>query len=193
MTRPQNKWNEIRAHYRDRQADIMATPINEWAFGGPYEWDHGIIFMTPIETWFWADIRACDAVLYPQYPVLDFFVDFANPKAKVAIECDGAAFHMDKAKDAARDKRLTDLGWTVYRISGAHCRMEQDEETGAASIPHLFMRRICNIHGISRSGRVECSVDDLDFDWEPLGDVVARWWELANERRNAYRCDRGWM
>lgn len=191
MTFLPNNWAKIRAFYRDHHADIMSAPVNEWAMG-PYAWDEQrMIFMTPIESWFWADIRACDAVLYPQYPVLDFFVDFANPKAKVAIECDGAAYHFDKAKDAARDKRLTDIGWTVYRISGAHCRLQQDEETGAPSIPHLFMQRICNIHGISRNGRVNCDVDDLDFDWEPLGDVVARWWESANERRNQLLRDRG--
>lgn len=35
--------------------------------------------MTPIERWLWADIRHADAVFYPQYPVGNFFVDFANP------------------------------------------------------------------------------------------------------------------
>lgn len=168
-----NKWDQIRAFYRDLNEEIMAAPINEWARGA-YDWDREIIFMTPIESWFWADIRRCDAVLYPQYPVLDVFVDFANPKAKVAIECDGEAYHTDKAKDAARDKRLTDIGWTVYRISGAHCRLEQDEETGEPSIPHRFMQHICDTHGISRNGRINRGQHDGDINWVSMEEMIAK-------------------
>lgn len=171
-----NKWDRIRAFYRDHHERIMAAPVNEWGID-PYAWDCEMIFLTPIESWFWADIRACDAVLYPQYPALGFFVDFANPKAKVAIECDGAAYHQDKAKDEARDKRLTAAGWSVYRITGAHCRLEQDQETGALSIPHLFMQRICDIHGISRNGRSQPDPDGPDFDFESSSESIARWWE----------------
>lgn len=174
MTHLKNNWAKIRAFYRSHHADIMATPANEWAMDA-YAWDEDrMIFMTPIEKWFWADIRACDAVLYPQYPVLDFFVDFANPKAKVAIECDGEAYHTDKAKDAARDKRLTDIGWTVYRISGAHCRLEQDEETGDLSIPHRFMQSICDAHGISRNGRINHGQHDGDINWVSMEEMIAK-------------------
>lgn len=177
----QNNWNAIRALYRSFNDRIMAAPTNEWGMD-PYAWDSdNIIFLTPIETWLWADIRANDAVLYPQYPVLDFFVDFANPKAKVAIECDGAAYHMDKAKDAARDKRLTDAGWSVYRISGASCRMECDEETGAPSVPHLFIQRICNRHDISRNGREETGPHSGDF--LSTEESVTRWWKWASAER----------
>lgn len=168
----QNKWNEIRAFYRDFTPLIMAAPKNEWA-ADAYEWAGGnMIFMTPIEAWLWHDIRACDAVLYPQYPVLDFFVDFANPKAKVAIECDGAAYHIDKAKDEARDRRLLGIGWTVYRISGAHCRLEQDYESTESSIPRRFMQDICSLHGISRFGRTTESDDWLGSD-DMIGRLVS--------------------
>ena len=185
-----NNWARIRAFYRDYHADIMRAPTNEWAMD-PYAWDgEDMIFLTPIERWFWSDIRACDAVLYPQYPVLDFFVDFANPKAKVAIECDGAAYHTDKEKDAARDMRLRAIGWTVHRISGAHCRLEQDAETGELSIPHRFMLDICNAHDISRNTRTSGNPDDLDFEWSSTGDAVALWIQMANERRNQMRRDR---
>lgn len=190
MTFKPNNWARIRAFYRDYHADIMRAPTNEWAMD-PYAWDgEDMIFLTPIERWFWSDIRACDAVLYPQYPVLDFFVDFANPKAKVAIECDGAAYHTDKEKDAARDMRLRAIGWMVYRISGAHCRQEQDAETGELSIPHRFMQRICDNHNISRNSRISLGSEGLAFEWHSVANSTALWIEMANEARNKARRER---
>lgn len=179
MNFPVNDWRRIRAHYADRFAEIMASPVNEWAHGA-YDWDDGMLFMTPIENWLWADIRACDAVLYPQFPIFNFFVDYANPRAKVVIECDGEAYHQDKAKDAARDKRLTDAGWSVYRIIGKHCRMECHPETGAPSIPHLFIQRICDRHGISRNSQVR---SDKDNDWAGP-ESMGKWLDELLARRN---------
>jgi very-short-patch-repair endonuclease len=109
--------------------------------------------MTPIERWLWADIRQCNAIFYPQFPVAGVFVDFANPKALVAIECDGAAYHLDKEKDAARDARLGALGWTVYRITGADCAKEYDEETHTPSPGFQFVREIAERHRLSRHHR----------------------------------------
>lgn len=153
MTFLPNNWNAIRAFYREAERDILAAGRNEWGID-PYLWDApGIIHFTPIETWLWHDVRACDAVLYPQYPVGRFFVDFANPAAKVAIECDGAAYH-DPAKDAARDAALRDLGWTVYRFPGWLCRTDSDPRTGEPGEAQERMRAICEAHGIGRSSRV---------------------------------------
>jgi len=159
MNLAQNNWSAIRAFYKSITPLILAEKPNEWATDA-YFWDEGkkMISFTPIEQWLWHDIRACDAVFYPQYPVMNFFLDFANPVAKVAIECDGKAYHQDKAKDAARDKRLTDAGWTVYRITGSDCRKDSDEETGASSTPYRFIERICERHGISRNSLVRHGV-----------------------------------
>lgn len=163
-----NNWSAIRAHYAYHSPRILAAPKNEWA-GDAYDWDdgQGIIYMTPIEAWLWGDIRAYDLVLYPQYPVGRFFVDFANPVAKVAIECDGAAYHQDKAKDAVRDRELLDLNWTVYRITGSDCRTECDEETGEPGNAGRFIRAIGDSHGIRRDG-------DTDGDWVHGGDLAVQ-------------------
>lgn len=178
----QNNWNAIRQFYAELQAEILACPANEWA-DDAYCWDERrMIFFTPIETCLWADIRQCGAVLWPQYPVMNFFVDFANPVAKVAVECDGAAFHMDKAKDAARDKRLVDAGWSVYRISGRHCRIDSDEETGAPGFPELFIQAICDRHGISRFDRRKSDFP-LNDGWVSNADLVDQWWENAKAIR----------
>ena len=147
-----NDWRALRAHYAALTPRILAEAKNEWAVDA-YIWDgKGMMQMTPIEAWLWGDIREANAIFYPQYPVGRFFVDFANPKAKVAIECDGAAYHTDKAKDAARDAALAELGWVVYRAPGWLCRKESDPESGALSEAGAFVRRIVAEHGLARSG-----------------------------------------
>jgi very-short-patch-repair endonuclease len=76
---------------------------------------------TPIEMAVWQDIRSCGLPFYPQIPACGYFLDFANPFLKIAIECDGAEFH-DYAKDSIRDKKLEENGWIVFRISGSKCK-----------------------------------------------------------------------
>lgn len=150
-----NRWNEIRAFYRAIEPAILAESSMEWAVD-PYEWDaSGLIRLTPIEAWLWHDIRAVDVVMYPQYPVGRFFVDFANPVARVVIECDGAEFHKDAERDAARDAWLRPQGWHVYRISGKDCRDGVDSEHPSQSAARKFVERIAQLHSISRRDRVQ--------------------------------------
>lgn len=75
---------------------------------------------SPIERLVWGDIRGMCLPFYPQMPVLNYFIDFANPFLKIGIECDGKAWH-DKEKDAARDVRLAAAGWMIFRIEGHEC------------------------------------------------------------------------
>jgi hypothetical protein len=173
-----NDWDRIRVHYANWHDDIMRAGSNEW--GAPaYAWDEGFLHFTPIETWLWEHIRACDAVLYPQYPVDRFFVDFANPVAKVAVECDGAAYHTDKSKDAARDARLQALGWHVYRITGSDCAHENDRETGAPGRAHQFIHNICEQHGISRNSRTR------EDEWETGAEMLEEYMLRALQIRAA--------
>jgi very-short-patch-repair endonuclease len=144
-----HNWNLIKEYYDLMDQKILKEAKNEWAIDA-YAWDTGLITMTPIERWFWSDIRKANAVLYPQYPAHGFFLDFANPVAKVGIECDGRDFHLDKEKDAKRDALLGKHGWMVYRISGSDCMKEFDEESNTPSASMEFIRHICNVHGISR-------------------------------------------
>ncbi|MBT2299244.1 DUF559 domain-containing protein [Variovorax paradoxus] len=147
-----NNWNALRAHYAGITPLILAAPKNEWAVGA-YDWTQGgLMQMTPIERWVWDEIRDANAVFYPQYPVGRFFVDFANPKAKVAIECDGAAYHLDKAKDAGRDAILERLGWVVYRAPGWLCAQDWNPETCEVGGAGEFVRRIAREHGLIREG-----------------------------------------
>ena len=80
-TKPQ--WGRIRAYYQGHEQALLTERADRWALD-PYEWaiDAGIT-LTPIEEALWHDLRQAGVVMYPQYPVGRFFVDFANPKAKV--------------------------------------------------------------------------------------------------------------
>ena len=152
------KFARIRAFYKARHELIMADGCE--LADDPYAWEHiAGIRLTPIERALWHDIRGEDAVLYPQYPVGRYFVDFGNPVAMVAIECDGAKWHIDAAKDAARQQEIEALGWTVYRISGKDCftdteYVEDDQGSRAtAGAARVFMREICQRHCITRDRR----------------------------------------
>jgi len=145
-----NNWQLIKELYDMFNHRIMRGVKNEWAID-PYAWDTGLVRMTPIENWFWQDIRHANAVMYPQYPVAGCFLDFANPVAKVGVECDGKAYHLDVEKDRQRDARLGRLGWTIYRISGSDCYKDFDEEEMESSPAANLIKEICKTHGISRN------------------------------------------
>lgn len=149
MTNTHN-WQLIREFYAMFNQKIMAEKPNEWGID-PYAWDTGLICMTPIESLLWHELRAVDVVVYPQYPVAGFFVDFSNPKAKVAIECDGEFYHRDKSKDAARDAKLREAGWSVYRITGKDCRDGVDSDQPSKSAARQFVQRIASLHNIQRA------------------------------------------
>lgn len=143
-----NNWNAIAKFYKQINPVILAEKANIWAID-PYAWEGFGITFTPIETALWADIRAANVVMYPQYPIHGMFVDFANPVAKVVIECDGAEFHQDQARDSARDTILQARGWTVYRITGRDCKTDFDEATMQSGASRKFIDSICTNHKIA--------------------------------------------
>lgn len=120
----------IRAHYDRLTPMIMEQSqrlVYKWV--NPYsEYTDFVSLFTPIERDMWNQIRAFGfAPMYPQYPAGRFFLDFANPFIKIAIECDGKEFHQDVEKDYERDQWLLRNGWTVYRIEGKHCVKQLDD------------------------------------------------------------------
>jgi hypothetical protein len=155
------RFEAIKRHYAQYRRQILAAPSDDWAIDA-YAWDEpGTgIRLSPIEQALWCDIRQQGLVMYPQYPVAGYFVDFANPVAKVAIECDGAAFHVDAAKDAGRQRHIESKGWMVYRISGADCMKEtevsEDEdgrETVTQSPAWNFIAFISRSHSVAYGSR----------------------------------------
>jgi len=150
-----NEWDSIRTFYTHHAMVIHQAGASQFGID-PYAWEHDAgIKLTPIERALWSDIRAAGAVLYPQYPVGRRFVDFGNPCAKVAIECDGAQWHTDIEADKRRQREIEAHGWTVYRFTGRECnedsRWTEDEFGRSVYLISDTYRRLSEIaedHGI---------------------------------------------
>lgn len=142
-------WPGIRQFYRHHEMSIHRAGSTEWGID-PYAWESEAgIRLTPIEDWLWQDIRTLGLVMYPQYPVGSRFVDFGNPGAKVALECDGAAYHRDAHVDAQRQREIEAHGWTVYRFPGWLCRTDtKDGPPPVVGPAYAELRRIANAHPI---------------------------------------------
>jgi hypothetical protein len=76
---------------------------------------------SPPEFATWWSIRYYYLPLYPQYPILNYFVDFGDPWQRVGIEADGRSYH-DEEKDLRRDEELFEMGWKVFRIPEVETR-----------------------------------------------------------------------
>lgn len=146
----------LRAYYRAAWQIVRTKPAHVWAID-PYEIDWQAVF-SPIEQAMWADIRAEGMVLYPQHPVGRFFVDFGNPVARVALECDGARWHAErKQQDLARQREIEARGWRVFRVTGSECfhrnKAVIDEETGeeivAPTAAQYLLRMLAADYGLS--------------------------------------------
>lgn len=122
---------DIANHYK-----YLTPMIEQASYKYPRRWvdpycggiDWGKVF-SPIEEVTWMSIRSYGQVpLYPQYPVLKYYIDFANPVKKIGIECDGKQWHENRTeKDLQRDIELAKEGWTIFRISGSDCVRVIDE------------------------------------------------------------------
>lgn len=111
---------EIRQVYARNMSSLERQWKEHPTMIDPYFYDWASIF-TPVEEAMWGEIRAASLPMFPQVPVLNYFVDFGNPFVKVAIECDGAQWHGGE-RDAKRDHRLNQEGWTIYRLPGYVCK-----------------------------------------------------------------------
>lgn len=126
------RFDSIARNYAAFQRMVDAGKA-DWMRGDPYQIADWASIFTPIESAAWGEIRGDGIALWPQLPVGPFFVDFGNPVTRVALECDGAAYH-DPVKDAKRDAHLGRMGWTVYRAPGSVCmkEMQLPSESGLA-------------------------------------------------------------
>lgn len=111
-----NHFTAIRMAYEKVMPEIEKDGLDGF---DPYFFNW-VLVMSPIEEKMWIDIRSSGLTLLPQFPVLGFFLDFADPSKKIAIECDGAKWH-DPAKDRIRYDKLIAAGWHVYRLTGREC------------------------------------------------------------------------
>lgn len=115
------RWAIIRRVY-ERLTPTIIERAKEGYLGmtNPYILNWGKTF-TPIEYDAWCSIRMRGLGLFPQYPVLNYFLDFGNPYLRIGVEMDGNDYHEDTEKDLKRDKRLWSEGWRIFRIKGSEC------------------------------------------------------------------------
>jgi very-short-patch-repair endonuclease len=63
-----------------------------------------------------------------QYPCGPYSIDFALPKYKLALECDGNGYFSQKrVKYRRRDEYLRKHGWKVMRFTGNRLKHQLDE------------------------------------------------------------------
>lgn len=87
-----------------------------WFNAEAFDWNR---LFSPIEMDAWISLRGKCVPMYPQYQVLNYYVDFGNPHFKIALELDGKDYH-DPVKDRKRDHELYhEAGWMVFRIPGS--------------------------------------------------------------------------
>lgn len=72
-----------------------------------------------IEFIVWSEIKCIYECrnFVPEYPILNYFVDFADPINKIVFECDSEKYHHDKIKDEIRQKNIEKLGWKIFRFN----------------------------------------------------------------------------
>lgn len=93
----------LRQKYAEKLSD---DPYFYWPFD-----------FSPVESIFWNDIRCRWIKLYPEYPVLNYFIDFADPINKIWIEIDWEEWHRDKIKDKKRQDEIEKEWWEIHRFS----------------------------------------------------------------------------
>lgn len=108
----------------------------------PVDW---MSFFTPIEEEIWCYIRRMSLPFYPQWTVDKYFIDFADPEKRIAIECDGADWH-NPAIDGPRQRAMESVGWSFIRIPGWQCMRDEEDRDSAywllADLGHaLYGRR----------------------------------------------------
>jgi len=82
----------------------------------PYSYFDFFDYLSPIETQMWNELRSQWLPFYMQYPILNYFVDFADPVKKICIEVDWEEWHTDKENDNKRDDEIISEWWSVLRI-----------------------------------------------------------------------------
>lgn len=116
----ENRWAHIRKVYKE----VHFEKIMKKGKMNPYDlFDFDFTkYASHLEKYAWHRIRCLGRFpMFPEVPVLNYFIDFANPKLKIGIEMDGSTYH-DKAKDLKRDKEIFEKeGYIIFRIPTNEC------------------------------------------------------------------------
>jgi very-short-patch-repair endonuclease len=78
--------------------------------------------------------------IVPQHPLGPYWIDFAIPSRKLALECDGLAYHSSskmKEHDRKRDAYMKRMGWKVMRFT--YKDLLQDQLSTSIQQIHTYM------------------------------------------------------
>lgn len=118
-----DKWGFFRQLYMENISFILeASQKDRKRYSDVYllDWRK---HLSPIEKIAWDCLRdLAHIALYPQFPVFNHFIDFANPMLRIGLEMDGKDYH-SKEKDLIRDNKLKRFGWKIFRVSGSEANI----------------------------------------------------------------------
>lgn len=107
------KHSIIREEYARKMADFTAGGldyvVNPEFIGWNYEWTQNAQSA-------WFCLKAEGVSMYPLFPFLHYFLDFADPFRKIAVLVEEDDAPWNEAFCQEQDKLLTLGGWMVYRI-----------------------------------------------------------------------------
>ena len=114
-----DKWGFYRQLYMENIGSILEVSSRDRKkYSQVYYLDWSKHF-SPIELKAWNSMRIIGHIpLYPQFPLFNHFIDFANPSLKLGLETDGDKWH-SKEKDLSRDNKLKRFGWKIFRVTGS--------------------------------------------------------------------------
>jgi|GEM_PF-3328785 len=114
--RPSWRGEEIRAFYnRESDAILKHQRAQRKGWGIDINSFRFVEHMSPAEQEMWLAIKCSQTFLFPEVPVLKYFIDFGHLHLRVGLEVDGKDFH-DQQLDMARDLELWQCGWVIFRI-----------------------------------------------------------------------------
>lgn len=130
----QDRWRVIRMVYEI----MLPALIKSYPKFDPYIVDWPRI-LTPIESNVWHDLRKHGLPFLPQFPIGQYFADFADPLKKIAIEVDGKIHDSRIEKDKTREDEIKMMGWKVIRLKGqnTHYDLESYEDQEDTFLPEL--------------------------------------------------------
>ncbi len=118
--------------------------------------------LTYIERWFINEVILknklhCKYDIVNEMRIYPYFLDFAFSDIKLDVELDGDYHNTDdrKKRDKIRTNRLSELGWTTYRITAREIKMSPEK---------TISNFITYINGINPNKEFGCMVYRLDYE-----------------------------
>jgi len=129
---------------------------------------------SPFEQSVYRQLHGMGYDLIPQYKVGAYYLDFAvvGSQRRVALECDGDAYHQDVAADVSRQITLERCGWQFVRVRGSEYYRD----------PDAAISRICA--KLTALGVMPVGMDSTTE--QPEGELLARILARAQEIRTAW-------